>query len=89
MNPGDAALNAEESAREELAEALAARIKLAVGIFQYDGETEAISGAVSEVSDAERERARQARIAARWTDERGAGPIPFPGTAYARACLVP
>jgi hypothetical protein len=89
MDPKDAPLNAEESAREELAEALAARIKLAVGIFQGDGETEAVSGAVSEVSDAERERAKQARIADRWTDARGVGPIPFPGTAYARACLVP
>jgi hypothetical protein len=89
MDPKDAPANAEESAREELAEALAARIRLAVGIFQSDEGVEAVSGAVSEVSDAERARTRDARIANRWTDERGVGPIPFPGTAYARACLVP
>lgn len=88
MEPKDAPVNAEDSAREELAEALAARVKLAVGIFQTDDVIETVSGAVSEVSDAERERARQARIAARWTDERGVGPIPYPGTAYARACLT-
>jgi hypothetical protein len=89
MDPKDAPVNAEASAREELAEALAARIKLAVGIFQEDDVTETVTGAVTEVGDAERERAKAARIVAKWSDERGAGPIPFPGTAYARACTNP
>jgi hypothetical protein len=88
MDPKDGPVNAEESAREELAEALAARVKLAVGIFQAGEDVETVSGAVTDVSDAERERARQARIADRWIDARGVGPIPYPGTAYARACLT-
>jgi hypothetical protein len=83
MDPKDGPVNAEASAREELAEALAARVKLAVGIF----EDETVSGAVTEVGDGERERAAQAGIASKWMDDRGVGPIPFPGTAYARACL--
>jgi hypothetical protein len=89
LEPKDAPVNAEASAREELAEALAARVKLAVGIFQDDDAIETVSGAVTEVGDAERERAKAARIVARWSDERGVGPIPFPGTAYARACTNP
>lgn len=84
MNPADAPVNAAASAREELAEALAAHVKLAVGIF--DDET--LSGAVTEVGDGERARASAASISATWTDAGGVGPIPFPGTAYARACLA-
>jgi hypothetical protein len=83
MNPADAPVNAAASARDELAEALAAHVKLAVGIF--DDET--LEGAVTQVGEAERARARAASISATWTDANGAGPIPFSGTAYARACL--
>jgi hypothetical protein len=66
-----------------------------VGIFQQgqsndgDGDVETVIGAVTEIGDAERQRARQASIVAQWSDERGVGPIPFPGTAYARACTTP
>jgi hypothetical protein len=82
MEDKDARANAEASARAELAEGIAAHVKLAAGIF--DDET--LVGAVTDVPERCRAQAAQGRVVATWTDERGVGPVPLPGMAYAFVC---
>ncbi len=82
MEAKDAGANAEASARAELAEGLAAHVKLAAGIF--DDET--LVGAVTDVPESCRVQAAQGRVVGTWTDERGAGPVPSPGMSYAFVC---
>lgn len=82
MDDKDARANAEASARAELAEGIAAHVKLAAGIF--DDET--LVGAVTDVPESCRAQAAQGRVVATWTDERGAGPVPFAGMTYAFVC---
>ncbi|MDB4983637.1 MAG: hypothetical protein JWM82_4389, partial [Myxococcales bacterium] len=82
MDAEDARANAEASARAELAEGIAAHVKLAAGIF--DDET--LVGAVTDVPESCRAQAAAARVVASWTDERGVGPVPSPGMSYAFVC---
>jgi hypothetical protein len=86
LNKQDAVGAAEVSARQQLAEAIAVRIKAATAIFDSD---EVLYGAVTEVCDSCLETAQQGKIVASWMDENGEGPLPFPGTAYALVCTGP
>ena len=82
--PEDADANAEASAREQLAAAIAVKAKTATAIFDND---EVLYGAVTEVCETCEKTAEQGRIAARWRDDRGEGPLPYPGTSYALMCM--
>lgn len=80
----DADANAEQSAREQLAAAIAFKAKTATAIFDND---EVLYGAVTEICDTCEESAAQGRITARWRDDRGEGPLPYPGTSYVLVCM--
>jgi hypothetical protein len=84
MEAKDSPANAEAAARAEVAEGIAAHVKLAAGIF--DDET--VVGAVTDVPESCRAQADQAAVVERWSDERGVGPIPFPGMSYAFVCAT-
>jgi hypothetical protein len=83
LDPADAPRNADEAAREQLAQGLAVHVKGATAIYGTD---EVLYGAVTAVPDGARAEARGAPIVARWSDAKGVGPVPFPGMAYALAC---
>jgi hypothetical protein len=82
METKDALANAEAAARDEVAEGIAAHVKVATGIF----DNEAVVGAVTAVPDDCRARAAAGRVVASWTDERGVGPVPFSGMIYVFVC---
>jgi hypothetical protein len=83
LEAGDAEANAEAAARVELGDASALHAQTATAIYEDD----VVYAAVTHSCDGCTAAAAGARVAGRWLDARGEGPIPFPGTAYALLCL--
>jgi hypothetical protein len=86
LEPAAARVHAEEAGRAELAAAIALRARTATAIFDAE---EILFGAVTLPCAPCAEAARHGQVAASWQDERGEGPLPFPGTAYALLCTDP
>jgi hypothetical protein len=85
MEPKDALASAEAAARDEVAEGIAAHLKLLGGSF----DEETAVGAAPDVPASCREQAAKAHVVATWVDEHGYGPVPFAGTSYAFVCASP
>ena len=83
LDSGDAGGNAESAARIEIAQALALHVRGATAILDDD----VLFGAATHACDGCADAAAAAQVVDRWSDERGAGPIPFPGTTYAFLCM--
>ena len=86
LNKSDANTNAEENARAELAEAIALHANSVSAVFEND---ETLYAAVTKACDGCEEEAKAGLVVDRWFDEKGEGPLPFAGTAYALMCLGP
>jgi hypothetical protein len=84
LNKSDATTNAEETARAELAEAIALHADSTSAVLEGD---ETLYAAVTKACDGCEEKAKAGKVADLWFDERGEGPLPFAGTAYALMCL--
>ena len=86
LNKADASSNAEDNARAELAEAIALHADSTSAVLEDD---ETFYAAVTKACDDCEESAKAGEVVERWFDERGEGPLPFAGTAYALMCLGP
>ena len=84
LNKSDASTNAEETARAELSEAIALHADSASAVLEGD---ETLYAAVTHACDDCEEKAKAGKVTDRWFDEKGEGPLPFAGTAYALMCL--
>jgi uncharacterized protein YciI len=80
LDTSDASTNAEETARTELAEAIGLHADATSAVLEGD---ETLYAAVTKACDGCEEKAKAGTVADRWFDEKGEGPLPFPGTAYA------
>jgi hypothetical protein len=83
LQADDADANAEAAARAELADASALHARTATAIYEDD----VVYAAVTHACDGCAAAVAGARVAGRWVDALGEGPIPFSGTAYAFLCL--
>jgi hypothetical protein len=83
VKQSDASTNAEDIARKELAEAISMRAESTSAVLN----DETLYAAVTTPCETCEERAKAGRIIERWFDDRGDGPFPYPGTAYALMCL--
>jgi hypothetical protein len=86
LNKSDATTNAEDIARVELAEAIGLHAESTSAVLEDD---ETLYAAVTNACDGCEEKAKAGKVADRWFDEKGDGPLPFAGTAYALMCLDP
>jgi hypothetical protein len=84
LNKSDATTNAEETARAELAEAIALHADSISAVLEGD---ETLYAAVTKACDHCEEWAKAGEVTERWFDDKGEGPLPFAGTAYALMCL--
>jgi hypothetical protein len=76
--------NALAAAQEQLADAISLR---AASSMSVDEDDQVHYGAVTRACEDCLASAKAARVVARWTDERGEGPLSAPGTAYAFLCV--
>jgi hypothetical protein len=74
----------EAIARAELAFAIALHAESTTAVLEGD---ETLYAAVTQVCGDCEERAQAGKVAERWFDEQGEGPLPYAGTAYALLCL--
>jgi hypothetical protein len=86
LDKSNASANAEETARAELAEAIALHADSTSAVLQDD---ETLYAAVTMACDDCGEKAKAGKVVERWFDEKGEGPLPFAGTTYALMCLSP
>ena len=86
LDKSSASTNAEETARNELAEAVALHADSTSAVLEDD---ETLYAAVTKACDDCAEKAKAGKVVDRWFDEKGEGPLPFAGTAYALMCLSP
>jgi hypothetical protein len=84
LNKSDAAENAEEIARAELAQAISLHADTTSAVLEGD---ETLYAAVTRSCDGCEEKAKAGKVVDRWFDDNGEGPLPFAGTAYALMCL--
>ena len=84
LKKSDANTNAEETARTELAEAIALHAESTSAVLEGD---ETLYAAVTKACDGCEEQAKAGVVEDRWLDEKGEGPLPFAGTAYALMCV--
>jgi hypothetical protein len=84
LNKSDANDNAEEIARTELAQAISLHADTTSAVLEDD---ETLYAAVTRSCDGCEEKAKGGKVAERWFDDNGDGPLPFAGTAYALMCL--
>jgi hypothetical protein len=84
LNKSDANANAEDAARVELAEAIALHAESTSAVLEGD---ETLYAAVTKACDGCEEQAKAGVVEDRWLDEKGEGPLPFAGTAYALMCV--
>jgi len=84
LNQSDASTNAEDTARAELAEAIGLHADATSAVLEGD---ETLYAAVTKTCDDCEEKAKAGKVEDRWFDEKGEGPLPFAGTAYALMCL--
>jgi hypothetical protein len=84
LSADDADKNAEEAAREQLAEGIALKATTAMALFDSN---EVLYGAVTEICATCAETAEKGKLVDTWRDTRGEGPLPYSGTAFALVCL--
>lgn len=84
IEAGDAKTNADDEARTELAQAIALHASSASAVLEGD---ETLYAAVTTTCGDCAEKAKAGKVAERWFDERGEGPLPYSGTAYTLMCL--